>query len=71
MNKKSKKSEEKVEQDIQHDFQQVRYTNGLYSGQFRVDKREREGVGLFLWENHDIYVGQWKGDKMQGKGLLV
>jgi hypothetical protein len=56
---------------IQHDFRLVRYPNGLYNGQFNQESRLKQGVGFFIWDNHDLYIGQFEQDRLHGQGLLL
>ena len=39
-----------------------------YEGDFIYD--EREGNGKYNFEDGEYYIGQWKYNYMQGKGML-
>ncbi|MCB8818319.1 cell wall-binding repeat-containing protein [Desulfosporosinus shakirovi] len=32
---------------------------------------KKEGQGKYTWANGDVYSGEWKNDKMNGRGVLV
>jgi len=40
-----------------------------YEGNFIED--QREGFGIYKWLNGTVYKGDWKGDKMNGKGIMI
>ena len=42
--------------------------NMMYYGDFIKD--EREGNGIYIWENDEYYTGQWKNGSEYGKGIL-
>ena len=44
---------------------------GEYSGEWNPKKKERHGRGIQLWNDKTIYMGQWKNDKINGKGKLT
>ena len=44
---------------------------GEYSGEWNPSKKERHGRGIQLWNDNTIYIGQWKNDKINGKGKLT
>ena len=45
------------------------YTNGLYIGDIKKDKRE--GYGEFQYNDGHLYIGEWKNDKREGEhGIL-
>ena len=44
----------------------IQKNGDIYSGNWKDDKREREGIIKF--NNNNIYNGIWKNDKIQGKG---
>eukprot|EP01017_Pseudomicrothorax_dubius_P010579 TRINITY_DN13793_c0_g1_i1.p1 TRINITY_DN13793_c0_g1~~TRINITY_DN13793_c0_g1_i1.p1 ORF type:complete len:422 (-),score=28.38 TRINITY_DN13793_c0_g1_i1:83-1348(-) len=50
-------------------LQRVRYLNGIYEGEMANDLA-REGMGVFLWNSGEAYIGQWKRDCMEGYGLF-
>ena len=52
-------------------FEKIRYKNGLYIGQFCQQSQKKEGIGFFLWENCDLYFGQFLNDNMEGRGILI
>ena len=52
------------------------YNNGdVYNGVWLNNMRSVKGtykfdIGTLIYRNKDKYVGQWKFDKMHGKGIL-
>jgi len=34
-------------------------------------KDKKHGKGFYKWENGNTYKGDWRNDKMNGKGLFV
>ena len=52
---------------LRHGHGEVRYDAGnIYSGQWRLDKRE--GVGRFEFACGDVYEGQWASGRYHGRG---
>jgi hypothetical protein len=49
-------------------YQVKEYDDGLYEGYLVNGKRN--GSGIFHWINGKSYTGQWKNDKMEGRGIL-
>lgn len=43
-----------------------KYPGGTYSGDFVGGRRQ--GHGVMTFNNHDMYDGEWKDDKMEGIG---
>ena len=54
-----------------HGHEIMKYNDGFYEGEFIYDKRE--GKGKKTWTDGpskgDVYDGEWKNDKMHGKGI--
>ncbi|MBO5584337.1 MAG: OmpA family protein [Prevotella sp.] len=44
------------------------YDDGIYEGYLTNGKRN--GMGLFYYKNGDRYVGEWKNDKISGRGMM-
>lgn len=42
-----------------------------YEGQWNKYSGKREGFGVQVWANGDMYQGTWKDDKAEGKGRLI
>ena len=49
-------------------FHRKEYSNGLYIGEFKDNKRE--GYGKFIRKNQSYYIGQWLNDYEHGKGTI-
>ena len=41
---------------------------GLYTGEFHEKSGEREGRGIYEFENGQMYEGEWKHDRFHGEG---
>ena len=41
----------------------------LYKGDLVNDKRE--GRGLQIWKDGTVYMGEWRNDKINGKGKII
>ena len=42
--------------------------NILFEGYYINDKKE--GIGKYIWENGEYYIGQYKNGLRNGKGIL-
>jgi hypothetical protein len=47
------------------------YTNGSYTGPVIDGKRGGKGKGKMIYNNGDMYEGDWKNDKMEGYGKFI
>ena len=47
----------------------LEYNNAKYQGNVKAFSRENNGI--LFWDNGHIYLGQWKKNKIHGKGLFV
>ena len=45
------------------------FKQGIYQGYLNEDG-QRDGKGSFLWDTGEMYVGEWKHDKMNGEGIF-
>ena len=44
------------------------YDDGRYNG--RIVNNKREGIGTFYYIDGKIYKGEWKNDKIEGRGIM-
>lgn len=52
-------------------FEKIRYNNGVYFGQFDSREQVKQGIGFFLWESGDLFMGQFEDDHINGRGLFL
>lgn len=52
-----------------HGSGSLRYSDGLYQGQFFKDMRH--GEGTMTYNDKSMYIGDWWDDKRQGRGKLI
>lgn len=55
--------------DLPKDLKRIRYYGGHYVGEMQNGKRN--GKGHFLYENGNIYDGEWRDDLKHGKGTYT
>ena len=55
-------------EDPLNGYHEVRYTNGVYEGDYKDNVRH--GVGTYTWDDGSIYEGEWKDDERTGFGNL-
>lgn len=48
----------------------VSFPEGVYYGTYVGVNKRREGTGTFTFKDGSVYTGEWKDDKMHGKGKL-
>ena len=44
------------------------YRNGIYQGGFKSGKRN--GAGILITDEGQIFIGEWKNDLLFGKALV-
>lgn len=44
------------------------FSNGAYIG-FVSEDNKREGIGMYMWEDGNIYVGEWEDNNLDGMGF--
>ena len=44
------------------------YRNGIYQGSVKAGKRN--GAGILITDDGQIFIGEWKNDLLFGKGLV-
>ena len=42
-----------------------------FSGDWNPKTKEKHGLGIQIWNDKSIYYGQWKNNKLNGKGKLI
>ena len=45
------------------------YQNGLFQGQLYQGKKQ--GFGIYLWNNGQIYLGQFNNNYLEGSGMVI
>lgn len=43
--------------------------DGVYEGEVNVNFN-KEGLGVFIDDFGEVYIGEWQADKMHGEGIL-
>ena len=47
----------------------IHHTGSIYSGSWKENKRE--GEGIFRFRSNDVYTGKYEDDAPQGEGLFT
>jgi len=50
-------------------FEFIDYDNGAYIGE--TTDGARDGYGIYVWTNGDLWFGWWKAGKREGRGILI
>ena len=58
---------DKLEINNKINNQELKFSNGKYIGE--VVNGIKEGKGIIYWNNGDRYEGEWRNDRMDGKGI--
>lgn len=55
---------------IKHGYGRMRYSDGVYQGDWKNDKKHGREIGIYKYNNGNIYIGYWKNDKKIKDGIM-